>query len=772
MKYHATRSNEVIGAAQAILNSFDSEGGLYFIEKIPTLNLTSLLNTSYQIITYEVLKEYFDSFNKQDLKDAIDKAYSNNNFIEKILDIKSYKNYSYLELFHGQTLAFKDMALSLYPHLLKLAKDKMGMNKKLFVLAATSGDTGKAAMEAIKDLEDVCIAVLYPNQGVSSIQCEQMQKQQGNNVEVIAIEGNFDSAQNCVKEIFNSEKINKNFTNLDYHLISANSINIARLLPQISYYVYAYIKLVENNHIKMNEKIDVYVPTGNFGNILAGYMAKKMGVPIGKLVCVSNENNILYDFFNSGIYDISDKELKKTYAYSMDILISSNLERYLYLKLGSDRCKELMNDLKEKKVFKVSKEELAILQDDISVSYGTNQDILNTIENEYQDNKYLLDPHTALARYSYKAKNYALFIATASPFKFVDVIKLAFKNSRYKYEINKYLNDNIPLKIQELDNLDIRFNKVINTFEVADYLLAKNCNFKKHSFNVIVPATTANIGAGFDTSGIALSLYNKFSFKYSNNLIINGNYDGYNDENNMVYQTYLKILNKYNKHIESSFNLKIAGDVPISRGLGSSSTCIIAGVMAANIIGNLNLSKEDIAYEASIIESHPDNVIPAVFGGMISGVIANERVFYQRINVSKKLSFYAMIPRQLLSTSKARDALPKHIDYFDGIFNISRASIALNAFENALISHLPIVCDDRIHQKYRMALIDNIKDIEKIIKSNQFITYWISGAGTTMMFLAHIDNEIEVKNYNENNKLGLVKLDVDYNGMIVEYNLK
>lgn len=769
MKYYATRSNEVVNAPDAILNSFDSDGGLYFFNNVPKLEINSLLNKSYQDVAYEVLKEYFDCFSEQDLKAAIDKAYSKNNFIDKILDIKHLNDYSYLELFHGKTLAFKDMALSLYPHLINLAKKQLNIYEKLYILAATSGDTGKAALEAVKDLNDINIAVLYPNQGVSITQKEQMRKQQGNNVEVLAIDGNFDDAQSCVKSIFNSSQANENFKKIGYHLISANSINIARLLPQIVYYAYSYVKIVESKQIKMNEKIDVYVPTGNFGNILAGFLAKKMGVPIDKLVCVSNENNVLYDFFNTGVYDISNRELEKTYSYSMDILISSNLERYLYFKLGNQRTKELMKDLKENKIFKVSNEELELLQSDIIVSYGDNQDILDTIKKEYQENKYLIDPHTALARKSYNSKNHALIVATASPFKFVDVVKLAFENSEYKQEINEYLLNNKPLQIKELENLDIRFNKVVNAFEVEDYLLTQAADFNKNSFEVIVPATTANIGAGFDTSGIALSLYNKFTFIKNDNLDIISNYDGYNDEDNMVYQTFVEIMKKYNKKIDDSFKLKIEGDVPISRGLGSSSTCIIAGVAAANIIGKLNLSKEDIAYEGSIIEGHPDNIIPAVLGGMVSGVIANEKIFYQRISVSKKLGFYAMISQQLLSTSLARAALPPHVEYFDAIFNISRASIALNAFEKVIVSHLPIVCDDCIHQEYRMALIDNIDDVRKIIDSNKFITYWISGAGTTMMFLGHKDNENEINLYNETEKLNLLKLEVDYKGMQINY---
>lgn len=336
--YRSTRDSKLrVTASQAILKGLSDDGGLFVPSELPKLGLSmnELKDLSYQEIAFAVMKEFLTDFTDEELKDCIRKAYDDKFDTEEIAPLVKAGDTYYLELFHGATIAFKDMALSILPHLMTTAAGKNNIDKEIVILTATSGDTGKAAMAGFADVPGTRIIVFYPKDGVSPIQEKQMVTQKGSNTYVVGIEGNFDDAQSGVKAIFGDKELAASMEAAGYQFSSANSINIGRLVPQVVYYVYAYAKLVAHGEITDGEVINVTVPTGNFGNILAAYYAKLMGVPLGKLVCASNENKVLFDFFESGSYD-KNREFVLTNSPSMDILISSNLERLLFRLAGED----------------------------------------------------------------------------------------------------------------------------------------------------------------------------------------------------------------------------------------------------------------------------------------------------------------------------------------------------------------------------------------------------------------------------------------------------
>ena len=350
--YNSTRNAEKkVTASEAILKGLADDGGLFVPEYIPKLDVTmaELKGMSYQETAYAVMKQFLTDFTEEELKHCINSAYDSKFDTEVIAPLVKVKDTYHLELFHGATIAFKDMALSILPHLLTTAAKKNDVTKEIVILTATSGDTGKAALAGFADVPGTKIIVFYPKGGVSRIQELQMVTQKGENTSVVAIHGNFDNAQSGVKEMFEDKELEKELAAAGYQFSSANSINIGRLVPQVVYYVYAYAKLLENEEITEGEELNVTVPTGNFGNILAAYYAKQMGVPIGKLICASNENKVLFDFFQTGVYD-RNREFILTTSPSMDILISSNLERLIYTIAGQDAEKDaqLMAQLKDR----------------------------------------------------------------------------------------------------------------------------------------------------------------------------------------------------------------------------------------------------------------------------------------------------------------------------------------------------------------------------------------------------------------------------------------
>lgn len=471
--YKSTRnSDKTVTASEAVLKGLADDGGLFVPEYIPKLDVTmdELKGMTYQETAYAVMKQFLTDFTEEELKHCIASAYDSKFDTEVIAPLVKVEDTYHLELFHGATIAFKDMALSILPHLLTTAAKKNQVTKDIVILTATSGDTGKAALAGFADVPGTKIIVFYPKGGVSRVQELQMVTQKGDNTSVVAIHGNFDNAQSGVKALFEDKELEKELSDAGYQFSSANSINIGRLVPQVVYYVYAYAKLLENEEIASGEKINVTVPTGNFGNILAAYYAKQMGVPIAKLICASNENKVLFDFFRTGVYD-RNREFILTSSPSMDILISSNLERLIYTIAGQDAKKnsELMAQLKEKGTYEITsemKERLA----DFEGGFATEEETKETIRRTYEKTGYVMDTHTAVAAYvcaRYRKDSgddkKCLVASTASPYKFIHSVMSAIDE---KYadadefdlvdELSRISGTEIPKAIEEIRNADIR----------------------------------------------------------------------------------------------------------------------------------------------------------------------------------------------------------------------------------------------------------------------------------------------------------------------------
>lgn len=473
--YKSTRDAEkTVTASQAILKGLADDGGLFVPVSIPKLpvSLGELKEMTYQEIAYTVMKEFLTDFTEEELKSCIAKAYDSKFDTEEIAPLAKVEDAYYLELFHGATIAFKDMALSILPHLLTTSAKKNQVKNEIVILTATSGDTGKAALAGFADVEGTKIIVFYPKNGVSRVQELQMVTQKGDNTSVVAIHGNFDNAQSGVKAMFENKELEKELNEAGYQFSSANSINIGRLVPQVVYYIYAYAKLLQNEEIAEDEEINVVVPTGNFGNILAAYYAKNMGIPIAKLICASNENKVLYDFFQTGTYD-RNREFVLTTSPSMDILISSNLERLIYKISGEDARKDtdLMTELKTKGSYAITGEMKANLAD-FAAGYATEEQVAKTIHDIYEDTGYVMDTHTAVAATVYKAyredskdDRKTVIASTASPYKFAGSVMSAI-DSKYKgqddfkliEELQKVSGTELPNAIKEIMNAEIRHN--------------------------------------------------------------------------------------------------------------------------------------------------------------------------------------------------------------------------------------------------------------------------------------------------------------------------
>lgn len=426
--YQSTRGGEKdVTASQAILKGLARDGGLYMPERIPKLDVPveELAKYGYRQTAYEVMKLFLTDFTEEELKGCIDKAYDAKFDTPKIAPLREAGGAYYLELFHGSTIAFKDMALSILPHLMTTSAKKNQVDKTIVILTATSGDTGKAAMAGFADVSGTRIIVFYPKDGVSRIQELQMVTQKGGNTYVAAIHGNFDDAQTGVKKIFGNPEFEKRLSDKGFQLSSANSINIGRLVPQIVYYVYAYAQLLARGAVKGGQQINVVVPTGNFGNILAAYFAKQMGLPIKTLVCASNDNKVLYDFFNTGVYD-KRREFILTTSPSMDILISSNLERLIYLSAGCDAAKTsaLMDGLATKGSYEITDGMRGRLKD-FWGGFSDQKETAAAIRALYEKSHYLIDTHTGVASAVYGQyrdrtgdEDVTVIASTASPYKF------------------------------------------------------------------------------------------------------------------------------------------------------------------------------------------------------------------------------------------------------------------------------------------------------------------------------------------------------------------
>ena len=428
VRYTNTRdASETVSASRAILNGLAGGGGLYVPTVIPKLDISieDLAKMSYREISYEVMRRFLTDFTEEELKTCIERAYDSKFDTRRIAPLVKADGAYYLELFHGATIAFKDMALSILPHLLITAARKNHVKNDIVILTATSGDTGKAALAGFADVEGTRIIVFYPKNGVSPIQEKQMVTQKGENTLVVGIHGNFDQAQTGVKQMFSDPVLKKDLDAAGFQFSSANSINIGRLIPQIVYYAYACAQLYANGETGADEKINVVVPTGNFGNILAAFYAKNMGLPIERLICASNENKVLYDFFSTGVYD-RNREFMLTSSPSMDILISSNLERLIYRIAGEDAETNaaLMRQLASSGRYEITPR----MREQLDVFYGNYADENETAEEIrrlYQDAGYVIDTHTAVASAVYQKylaetgdKTKTVIASTASPFKF------------------------------------------------------------------------------------------------------------------------------------------------------------------------------------------------------------------------------------------------------------------------------------------------------------------------------------------------------------------
>ena len=477
LTYQSTRGGESgLTASQAILKGLADDGGLFMPDHIPVLDcsLEELSHKTYQEVAYAVMKQFLTDFTEEELKTCIERAYDSKFDTEEIAPLVKADGAYYLELFHGSTIAFKDMALSILPHLMTVSAKKNHAENTIVILTATSGDTGKAAMAGFADVEGTRIIVFYPKDGVSRVQELQMLTQKGANTSVVGISGNFDDAQSGVKKIFGDKEFAKELAGRGYQLSSANSINIGRLVPQVVYYVYAYAKLLENGEIENGEKINVTVPTGNFGNILAAFYAKQMGLPIAKLICASNENKVLFDFFRTGVYD-RNRDFILTTSPSMDILISSNLERLIYRIAGNSEAadRELMQDLAKDGKYEITdamKKELA----DFYGNYASEQETADAIAKLYSDTGYVIDTHTAVAAAvygKYREETYdetkTVIASTASPYKFTSSVLAAIAPEydtlpvlEQVDKLSALANTEIPRAIEE-----IRTAPVLHTTE-------------------------------------------------------------------------------------------------------------------------------------------------------------------------------------------------------------------------------------------------------------------------------------------------------------------
>ncbi|MCL1913644.1 MAG: threonine synthase [Eubacteriaceae bacterium] len=487
MLYTSTRDTSIgLSAAECMLKGLSDDGGLFVCQNLEDISFdaNSFIGKSYQYISAAILGAFFTGFSQEEIQNCVDQAYNLSNFdTELIFPTKAIdKGLSVLELYSGPTLAFKDAALTIFPRLFELAKKKCGENDTTCVLTATSGDTGAAAMDGFGKVPSTAAVTFYPYQGVSELQLGQMLAQTDAKTRAIAVEGNFDDTQTAVKKIFSNAGFNREIREIGHFLTSANSINIGRLVPQIAYYYHSYATLVSQSRIKEGQKVNFVVPTGNFGDILAGYYAKKTGLPVGKLLCASNDNKVLTDFFLTGVYD-KNRPFYKTISPSMDILVSSNLERLIFEALGKDgsATKELMDCLSATGVFSLSAElgELAGFE----AGYASGEDTKTQIKEAWEKYNYLVDPHTACGfkvYCDYIADSgddaYSVLLATASPFKFAtDVYEAAFgtlgqktRDSSYIYALSEAAGLPVPKKIEQTLAIAKKEEIVVKPSEMED----------------------------------------------------------------------------------------------------------------------------------------------------------------------------------------------------------------------------------------------------------------------------------------------------------------
>ena len=492
MLYFSTRnSKEKVTASQAISRGLAPDGGLYVPESLPQLSLEDIKELGkgdYRARACTIMKPFLDEFTEDELKAMISRAYGDNFDSESAAPVHFLdESTAVLELWHGPTCAFKDMALQMLPHLLTASLKKCGENRSVCILVATSGDTGKAALEGFADVENTKILVFYPHNGVSDVQQLQMVTQKGENVSVAAVRGNFDDAQTGVKQIFGDKSFAAELSDRGWFLSSANSINWGRLLPQIVYYFSAYCDYANSGRVNYGDTVDFVVPTGNFGNILACWYAKSMGLPVGKLICASNQNNVLADFLSRGVYD-RNRTFYTTISPSMDILVSSNLERLLYCICKSDaEVAEYMSQLSKTGSYEVSDDIKAVIKEHFIGGYCSDADTMAAINKVYTENAYLMDTHTAVAykkladyRSETGSASPTVVVSTASPYKFCDSVLRALgqgsgaAGTELIEKLSEVTKTPVPKPLAGLDKREKRFGLVVDKQDmkaaVADFL--------------------------------------------------------------------------------------------------------------------------------------------------------------------------------------------------------------------------------------------------------------------------------------------------------------
>ncbi len=487
VKYQSTRGNkEVVDSHRAIIQGLAKDGGLYTPRNIDKkINIDALLGFSYQEIAEEVLSIFLDDYTKEELHECVTKAYDDKFDTKEIVPIKKIHDGYLMELWHGPTCAFKDVALTLLPYLMLTSYKKEDRHDLISILTATSGDTGKAAISGFSDVEHTAITVFYPEIGVSEVQKRQMTTSEGKNVEVIAIKGNFDDCQRLVKEATSNQKVKESLKGIS--LSSANSINVGRLVPQIVYYISTYVELVKQKEIVCGDEVNFVVPTGNFGDILAGYYAKCIGLPIHQLICASNTNHVLTDFFQTGTYSIK-REFIPTISPSMDILISSNLERLLYIMSDYDDefVKQMMSNLQEHKEYTVEPNIYQRIQKEFKAYWTSEQQTKDTIQTLFKNEQVLIDPHTSVALHAMheyqKETNDSrkcIVLSTASPFKFSKDVLSCIEEDQNLNEfeamerLSQLSNMNIPKGLKDLKNKEIRFTRSIEKEEGIDAIVER-----------------------------------------------------------------------------------------------------------------------------------------------------------------------------------------------------------------------------------------------------------------------------------------------------------
>ena len=493
MSFFSTRNKELrVTGAHAILQGLAQDGGLFVPEHVPTLEdlrmtLSDLKDLNYQQVAAKVIGGFFDDFTEEEIEYCVHSAYDCNFYHKDVVNCEKVSGTCLLELFHGRTGAFKDMALSILPYLMEVAIKKTGETKTIRILTATSGDTGKAALAGFAGVPGTEIAVYYPKDGVSKTQYLQMATQEGENARVYAINGNFDQAQSGVKEIFADEAVKEALLKDGIVLSSANSINIGRLVPQVAYYVYGYGQMIKMNMIKPGESIDVAVPTGNFGNILAAYYAKEMGVPIDRFVCCSNENKVLTEFFQTGKYD-KLRPFKVTNSPSMDILISSNLERLIYHKVGAERTKQLMTQLNTSGCYELDNKEFDKFCEFVG-GFASEKETSEEIRRVFEEENYLLDTHTAVALQVVKTMeengiigdHKVLVASTASPYKFSKDVGLAIgidpsevaDEVQWTNKLMEVSKTTVHPALKDLENKEILHTKAIEVDQIKNMVNKK-----------------------------------------------------------------------------------------------------------------------------------------------------------------------------------------------------------------------------------------------------------------------------------------------------------